>query len=117
MTIRRQALAIAAAYVIGSYAYSALFSLRMSAQDPCFSPFAPVQLVLLAIAPVWFAVHMPLVLLCTVMTWGHGRGSWDDNNSASFLVFSLAFVVVYCGVLVLPNRLRRRPTQPSEPTG
>ena len=81
--------AVALAYAAGSYAYSFVFMLRIGAE------WAPFQIVLLFLSPLWLLFHMPLVLLCS---FGHGHGSWNADNTVSSIAFGCAFLAAYVGI-------------------
>ena len=77
-----QLFAVVASYVAGSYAYTAVFALRMGEGNHF----------LLVIAPAWFAAHISVVILCTIA----GREGWNMDNTLSFIAFVVAFTAVYC---------------------
>ena len=99
---KEQLLAIGAAYMAGSYAYSIEFMLR----KPVIH-FDAFQIGLLAISPVWFALHMSLLLLCTLGGLHHGR--WNEDNTASFIAFGGVFLIVYFLVRAFQRRRRQQP--------
>ena len=89
--------AVLVAYIVASYAYTVVFDWRMDVLDPTRQAVSG----LLMAAPVWFLMHMPLVLLCTL---NGGRGGWDQTNS----IAGIAFVVAFVTTLVVTRNVQRR---------
>jgi len=99
--LHKPAFAVIASYVVASYAYSGAFALSM--RDPSSHPFGILQIALFAVSPIWFLLHICLVMLCTI---SGARGGWNAVNTVSSAAFVAAFCLTYCVARVLRAKIK-----------